>query len=389
MRDRLTSGMAVMVCAHAAHAAPTPGFSFTLLGDLPGGAFRSTVNGLSRDGTTVVGGSNSANGPEAFIWTADSGMVALGDLPGGAFASSAGAVSANGSEVVGLGQLGLGGNSVTNRAFRWTAVSGLVDLGSIPPTNGFSNPWGISGDGRWVSGTAQAPSGFDGFIWDRETGVMQSIGAFEARSISDDGAVVSTIQSLPDPSGAGSNLVASRWTSETGHVPIGLLRPTDSLSDPRAMTPDGSVIVGWSAPTPGGTPTNQRAFIWTQADGMTALPSINPGQPNWISEATSIAADGSIIGGFERVAGDNEQFAVIWDRAGHAINLQLFLESNGIEFEGYELLSVTGVSGDGRTVAGTAIDPLGQLQGFIATIPAPGLAPWAGLLVIGVSRRRR
>lgn len=380
----------VIVCAglaESASATPTPVFSFTTLGDLPGGAFFSQATSISRDGTTIVGQSASARGTEAFRWTAASGMVGLGDLPGSEFSSNARAVSFDGSIIAGAGRLGLEDGVTSNRAFRWTPGTGIVDLGSIPPTNGFSNAWGMSGDGRYTVGTAQSPSGFEAFIHDASTGVMQGIGGFEGRAISDDATVAATLQLVPDALGA--LRVASRWTSQGGHETLGLLRPVDRHSDPVAMTPDGQIIVGWSAPTPGGVTANERAFVWTRDGGMQALASIMPGQANWINQATAISADGSIITGFERRPGDNEQVAVIWDAARGAINLQLFLESRGVSLEGFELISATGVSGDGRSIVGLARDPSGAVEAFLVTIPAPGLAPWAGLLVIGVSRRRR
>ena len=59
--------------------------TFTPLGDLSGGAFRSTALGVSNDGSVVVGRGESSSGQEAFIWTADTGMVGLGVLGGNAF----------------------------------------------------------------------------------------------------------------------------------------------------------------------------------------------------------------------------------------------------------------------------------------------------------------
>ena len=47
-----------------------------------------------------MGASSSFSGSEGFIWTAATGMVGIGDLPGGFFASSAEGVSADGSVVV-------------------------------------------------------------------------------------------------------------------------------------------------------------------------------------------------------------------------------------------------------------------------------------------------
>lgn len=58
---------------------------FQGLGDLHGGEFSSIANGISPDGSVVVGSSRSVNGIEAFRWSEQQGMVGLGDLPGGIF----------------------------------------------------------------------------------------------------------------------------------------------------------------------------------------------------------------------------------------------------------------------------------------------------------------
>ena len=68
-------------------ASLTSAASLTPLGDLPGGEFRSVANGVSADGSTVVGFSGLGAGQEAFRWTSGGGMVGLGDLPGGLFES--------------------------------------------------------------------------------------------------------------------------------------------------------------------------------------------------------------------------------------------------------------------------------------------------------------
>src|ERR1019366_1164470 len=89
-----------------------------VLGYLPGGTY-SSANGISADGSVIVGASGSASFEEAFRWTAGSGMVGLGHLPG-TTNSSAAAVSADGSVVVGTSYPASG-----NQAFRWTAGSGM------------------------------------------------------------------------------------------------------------------------------------------------------------------------------------------------------------------------------------------------------------------------
>ena len=93
------------------------------MGGLSGSAFAD----VSSDGSTIVGQSNSSNGPEAFRWTAESGMVGLGDLDGGQFFSYALATSSDGSVIVGNSA----SSSLNNEAFIWTQQNGMQGLGSI------------------------------------------------------------------------------------------------------------------------------------------------------------------------------------------------------------------------------------------------------------------
>jgi probable HAF family extracellular repeat protein len=81
------------------------------LGDLPGGFNGSGARGISADGTTVVGWSGAPNGLEAFVWRRESGIVNLRELlvsygvPGltGWTYVTAEGVSADGTTIVGWG----------------------------------------------------------------------------------------------------------------------------------------------------------------------------------------------------------------------------------------------------------------------------------------------
>src|SRR5262249_45059345 len=125
---------------------------FTGLGDLPGGLTKSYANGLSSDGTTVVGNSESTNGTEAYRWRADTGMVGLGDLPGGSFHSDSHGVSADGQVIVGYGAEG---TDITNGyyiGFRWTQSGGMTSLQDIPGGWYYSAPECLSDDGMTAAG---------------------------------------------------------------------------------------------------------------------------------------------------------------------------------------------------------------------------------------------
>jgi len=137
---------------------------FVGLGFLNGAVTPNGVaNGASKDGSVIVGYSNSADGPQAFRWTKETGMVGLGDLPGGSFDSSAFAVSADGSIVVGAGS-----PKDIWGAFIWDSLHGMRDLSQVL-TNDFGadmDGWklmaatGISDDGIVIVGYGIDPSGY-------------------------------------------------------------------------------------------------------------------------------------------------------------------------------------------------------------------------------------
>src|SRR5688572_9166305 len=71
-------------------------FRWSPLGGMVGmgyltGATDSVAEGISPDGTVIVGKSGTWNSVQAFRWTRASGMIGLGDLPGGSFSSQASA----------------------------------------------------------------------------------------------------------------------------------------------------------------------------------------------------------------------------------------------------------------------------------------------------------
>jgi hypothetical protein len=107
-------------------AFPAQAASFQGLGDLPGGIFHSLADGVSANGSVVVGRGNSANGFEASRWTQATGMVGVGNSP---IMHYAWGVSADGSVVVGQGY-----NFIANgpEALRWTQQTGIIRLGDLP-----------------------------------------------------------------------------------------------------------------------------------------------------------------------------------------------------------------------------------------------------------------
>lgn len=167
LNRQMLAGFVALALATPARAVS---FSFTPLGDLPGGDFESRAFGVSADGSVVVGESPSTSvvpglstvASEAFRWTNGGGLVGLGDLPGGGFDSEARGVSADGSVVVGQGYSASG-----YEAFRWTSGGGMVSLRDLLVNRGVTNltDWmlteaqGVSADGRTIVGYGINPDG--------------------------------------------------------------------------------------------------------------------------------------------------------------------------------------------------------------------------------------
>ncbi len=145
------------------------------LGDLPGGDFYSHASDVSADGSVIVGFGNTVVNPtgppgnEAFIWTAEDGMIGLGDLTGGPTANSeAYAVTADGTIVVGW-SVGASGTGV--EALVWDADNGMRNLEIVLTELGIDlTGWDlgpasdISADGRTIVGNGYNPSG-ENVVW--------------------------------------------------------------------------------------------------------------------------------------------------------------------------------------------------------------------------------
>lgn len=197
----------------------------------------SVATGVSADGTVVVG---TVDG-RAFRWTEAAGTQDLGVLPGqGSLSSFANAVSADGQAVVGgsfsyLEYQGgeFDGREVRHReAFRWTESEGMVGLGLLPDYD-FTTALDVSADGSVVLGAANS---FDsdsegGFLWTADQGMRK----LEDVLINDHG------------------LDLTGW----------------ELTNPRAISDDGTVIVGWGI-NPQGREEAWRATL-TPEPGTLAL----------------------------------------------------------------------------------------------------------------------
>jgi len=177
------------------------------LGDLSGGTFESLANGVSADGSVVVGQGASASGYEAFRWTSGGGMVGLGVLPVGGVDSAAFGVSADGSVVVGWGRSDNGGPGLVLEASRWTSGGGMVGVGDLPGGLFESFATDVSGDGAVVVGWGSAP-GTEAFLWTSDGGMERLWDVLLAQGI--------------DPAADGwTNLTVANGISANGNTIVG------------------------------------------------------------------------------------------------------------------------------------------------------------------------
>ncbi len=350
----LALSMFVLVGSASTASAQT---SFTALGDLPGGTFRSEASCVSANGSVVVGRSTVApNQAEAFR-SVGSSIVSIGDLTGGSLQGFALGVSADGSVIAGKGN-GLAGTE----AFKWqggvfTRLGGTVAGGVF---GSVANA--INSDGSVCAGSREL-AGFvlEACRWNGTT--LQPLGflagggdASFALGVSGDGTIVV----------GGSDTIigteAFRWTQASGMVSLGDLPGGGAtpISEAAAISRNGTTIVGT------GTSSNgTEAFRWTQATGMVALGGLPGGDSQ--SDAHAVSARGDfIVGASAGPSGLDE--AVIWDAGNGFRSIKALLQADEINLTGWTLVDALGISDNGRTVVGYGTNPSGNTEAWVATI---------------------
>lgn len=159
---------------------------------------RSDPNGISADGSTIVGDSSTdSNAMNAFRWTETTGMISLGTLRADKSGqSSADFVSKDGSVVVGSSDSEFAHEQQT---FRWTEKTGMVSLGSLKADNsGFSEALDMNGSGSVIVGEAYNDHNeLSAYRWSESTGMVglgtlasDNRGSSTAYAVSEDGLII-------------------------------------------------------------------------------------------------------------------------------------------------------------------------------------------------------
>jgi probable HAF family extracellular repeat protein len=133
------------------------------------------------------------------------------------------------------------------------------------------------------------------------------------------------------------------------------------------VSSEGTVIVGYSYNLAGCI----EAFRWTEERGMEGLGDLPGGE--FRSIALDVSRDGAVLVGEGAIAAWDPDVAgreaFMWDRYHGMRSLKQVLEREcGFRLDGWHLTSAEGVSDDGLTVTGLAIDPSGERSGWVARL---------------------
>jgi uncharacterized membrane protein len=313
-------------------------------------------------------------------WTAPTGWIEL-PPPAGWPAWAAKAVSADGAVIVGY-FLQPGSNTDPGEGARWTEADGVVPQGFPGGGGGPYDTWSVfeavSVNGQTAVGHAGGYSAqlcqlywpdlhVTAFRQNQPGGPLHKLDDLSghsggrARAISSDGSTIVgesfQIACFTEYEHQACFWTAGGWPA----TPMGFV-PGLPESFATGVSANGEVMIGfgWNAQVFG-----QRAFRWTTPTGMESL-ELLPG--TIASEPKDLSADGSVIvGGCTFVvASVMHGRACIWDEPHGARALSDAISGLGVGIGDWTLTHAVGISSDGRTVAGNGINPAGEPEAWIA-----------------------
>jgi eukaryotic-like serine/threonine-protein kinase len=350
----------------------TAAADFQGLGDLPGGSFVSTANGMSSNGKYVAGHSRTRKGFEAFRWSWDDGLVAY-SLPNSKNCQ-ANAVSDDGRVLCGSGNSPRRG---------WCAQIRFAprESGAIAPA--WSNAVATSSDRAITIGNLWAKNRWRAFYYQAgKTMFLPRPPKYQH---------VQVVAVTPDRKnilGRVFNIVhvsAYRTLLVSQHIknaqPIiwkdGKPEFVPGFDGSRNWWPcdisdDGSVIVGvcWPFGYNFFSPVDHAsgvAFRW-KSGRVTFLGSL----PNYQhSRAFTVSGDGRIVGGtcYHSAESGISDTGFVWDIRHGLRSLREVLAAADANISGWEIHEAVGISRDGRTIAGNGVNPQGNEEAWIARLP--------------------
>jgi probable HAF family extracellular repeat protein len=257
----------------------------------------------------IAGRSTDGFGAQhAFVWSAGGGMLDIGVLPGAS--ESAAAAINNHGVVTGTSD---GVPFFPPRAFRWSATSGIENIGALTADlTDFSFGTALNDAGLIAGSVTIATNDTHAFAWTRSGGLVDidTLNSFDA--------LVVAVGAKGEV--AGNHIASSAdfsyhpflWRPSTGMVDLGTAGGTEAFV--LAMTP-GLHIAGLINIADG----TQRAMSWTPATGMRRLGTLGGST----SRAIDVNARGQVVGFAANKAGDSRAF--VWTAKQGMLDLNNYL----------------------------------------------------------------
>lgn len=371
----------VLSCHSSARAADV---TFIHVGFLAGDDF-SRVNSVIDDGTLAACRSYHFEGRTrvdsfAARWTPGDGLQPLPRLPDTAnagtvtYTQGARDVTADGSRIAFIAptmdQTGVAAGISDPNGGNLIALTSLSNGQLMPAVSQLSD------DGQTAFGYRLNNLYQDAAVWTSvdgikalavPTGYTNVVPA--SRAISADGSV--SAGTLLDVDQQGFFVVseqAYRWTSAAGIIGLGFL-PGETDSSTIALSNDGTLIFGGSGPS---------YFLWRGGQGMTEiLPPQPPTQFYGFGGGGGLSADGALAVlayiDISSGTGAPDISYILQTGSGSYIDLQdaLTQAGAGSAIDGWKSFHCYGITDDGNTIYGDAVNPDNKREGFIARF-SPG-----------------
>lgn len=334
------------------------------LGDLPGGKHCSLANGISSDGSLVVGHSFREGGFSPFVWSAESGMTLLGPPTSTGRNAQCNCVSADGSLFAGAGAVA-GEKGYTARI--WSSDGATTSLSTV-----WGNILAMSADSKTLVGTSKSRDGRQPFVIRQEQLTTLELPAgFKqgtAYDITADGNVILGVAfKVLDTTTKANSVSEKDWREATpvrwknGSVAAISGFTSEWNWKPMGMSDDGSRIVGicWASGTDSTSP-GARMFVWTNGD----VQLLEPPAGYLAIRPRAISGDGTtIVGNFAQALDRRVSRAFLWRETLGFIDLNTIQLRNG-DGQEWTLVDANAVNQNGNAIAGYGKNCLDDLEAW-------------------------
>lgn len=309
----------------------------------------ASSEGLSGDGSVVVGWTLQGNDVAALRWNRLSGYTFLAPLPGD-FSAFARGVNFDGSVIVGDSE---------STGVVWSSSSAFA-----PAAAGVADDViDVSGDGAVrITRTQIFASG----SWSSPSAPPSTLDSPLFKAVSGNGAkVVGTgAFRVETGSGYGGPVFTNfdrMFTYERGTGAYTVVQPIANYEyiTGVAISADGRVTVGACSDEEGTLATTAVRSV----DGGPAV-SLGTLVAGASSFAEDVSADGSVI------VGSSNDEAFVWTAALGMRSIKTVLTSSGVDLTGWTLQGAKAVSDSGQIIMGFGMDPLGRTRSWVADLSA-------------------